>query len=162
MFDRLNLKRWVHLTFDIPVNLIQIISVVVKPLMEHYEQMARSFLSTQTNTSLKLEEGRELPPEALVYLLNSLHFLHGALARLPFTGIQIAAVAERLETVMTAITQAQTAHILSRAGLHRIYDAISSSQEEEGNTPLAQRQVCGCSQEEIIDALVCRPSKLLV
>ncbi|KAM7535839.1 hypothetical protein Aperf_G00000093728 [Anoplocephala perfoliata] len=131
----------------------EIISVVAKPLMEHYEQMARSFLSAETNTSLKSEEERDLPPEALVYLLNSLHFLHGALARLPFTGTQIAAVVERLETVLSATTQAQTAYILAQVGIYRIYNAINSPREKEGDIPLAQRQIPGCSQEEIIDAL---------
>ncbi|KAM3171453.1 hypothetical protein ACTXT7_016598 [Hymenolepis weldensis] len=128
----------------------EIVSVVVKPLMEHYEQMARSFLGPQ---SINTDVQKDLPPEALVYLLNSLHSLHGALARLAFTGTQIAAVAKRLEEVLTAITQSQTVHILARAGLHRIYDAINSAQGHEGDVPLAQRRIPGCSQEEIVDAL---------
>ncbi|VDN98632.1 unnamed protein product [Rodentolepis nana] len=123
----------------------EIVSVVVKPLMEHYEQMAQSFLGPQSVQ-------KDLSPEGLVYLLNSLHSLHGALARLAFTGAQIAAVAERMEEVLTSMTQAQTLHILTSAGLHRIYDAINSSQGHE-DVSLAQRSIPGCSQEEIVDAL---------
>nr|CUU99100.1 oligomeric Golgi complex subunit 6 [Hymenolepis microstoma] len=127
----------------------EIVSVVVKPLVEHYEQMAQSFLGSQ---SINRGVQKDLPPEGLVYLLNSLHSLHGALARLAFTGAQIAAVAERVEEVLTLMTQAQTVHILARAGLYRIYDAINSSQDHE-DVSLAQRSIPGCSQEEIVDAL---------
>lgn len=101
------------------------------------------------------EEALQLPPEALVYLLNCLHSLHGALARLAFTGSQIAAVAERIEAVLSALTQTQAGHILARAGLHRLYEVVSGSKNDENNEPLVQRAIPGCSQAEIVDALVC-------
>ncbi|KAL5962834.1 Conserved oligomeric Golgi complex subunit 6 [Taenia solium] len=134
----------------------EIVAVVVKPLLEHYESMARALITPQETLKAESEvtkEGRELPPVALVYLLNSLHSLQGTLARLAFTGPQIAAVAERLEAVLTDLTRSQAAHILSRAGLNHLCEALNATQENEGEVPLAQRGAPGLSQDEIIDAL---------
>ena len=121
---------------------------MVKPLLEHFESTAATFASPKVGT--RTEESGELPPTALVYLLNSLHSLHCALARLSFTGPQIVVVAERLEVVLTDLTHTQATYILNRAGLRRFYDVLSAPQEEN-IIPLAQR---GCNQGEIIDALV--------
>nr|CDS19897.1 oligomeric Golgi complex subunit 6 [Echinococcus granulosus] len=135
----------------------EVVAVVVKPLLEHYELTARALISPQEIRKVELEaaEGdRELPPVALVYLLNSLHSLQGTLARLAFTGPQIATVVERLEAALTDLTHSQAAYILSRAGLYRLYEALNAPQESEGEeVPLAQRGAPGCSQDEIIDAL---------
>ncbi|KAL5108933.1 Conserved oligomeric Golgi complex subunit 6 [Taenia crassiceps] len=133
----------------------EIVAVVVKPLLEHYESMARALITPQEKRKAEAEvvEGRELPPVALVYLLNSLHSLQGTLARLAFTGPQIAAVAERLEVVLTNLTRSQAAHILSRAGLYHLCEALDASQANEGEVPLAQREAPGFSQDEIIEAL---------
>ncbi|VDK40661.1 unnamed protein product [Taenia asiatica] len=134
----------------------EIVAVVVKPLLEHYESMARALITPQETLKTEAEvtkEDRELPPVALVYLLNSLHSLQGTLARLAFTGPQIAAVAERLEAVLTDLTRSQAAHILSRAGLNHLYEALNATQEIGGEVPLAQRGAPGLSQDEIIDAL---------
>uniref|UniRef100_A0A915EX56 Conserved oligomeric Golgi complex subunit 6 n=1 Tax=Echinococcus canadensis TaxID=519352 RepID=A0A915EX56_9CEST len=135
----------------------EVVAVVVKPLLEHYELTARALMSPQEIRKVEVEaaEGdRELPPVALVYLLNSLHSLQGTLARLAFTGPQIATVVERLEAALTDLTHSQAAYILSRAGLYRLYEALNAPQESEGEeVPLAQRGAPGCSQDEIIDAL---------
>ena len=134
------------------VLVLQIVAVMVKPLLEHFESMATAFVSPKVipKAESRSEESRELPPAALVYLLNSLHSLHGALARLTFTGEQIAVVAGRLEVVLTNLTRAQAAHILNRAGLRRLYEALTTPQGEN-TAPLPQR---GFTQDEIIDALV--------
>ena len=137
----------------------QIVAVVVKPLLEHYEANAQSLLpATPQGDSRRRQqqaEALQLPPEALVYLLNCLHSLHGALARLAFTGTQIAAVAERIEAVLSALTQTQAGHILARAGLRRLYEAVSERKDgEQDSEPLAQRVGPGCSQADIVDALV--------
>ncbi|CDI98238.1 oligomeric Golgi complex subunit 6 [Echinococcus multilocularis] len=135
----------------------EVVAVVVKPLLEHYELTARALISPREIRKVEVEaaEGdRELPPVALVYLLNSLHSLQGTLARLAFTGPQIATVVERLEAALTDLTHSQAAYILSRAGLYRLYEALNAPQESEGEeVPLAQRGAPGCSQDEIIDAL---------
>ncbi|VDM18571.1 unnamed protein product [Hydatigera taeniaeformis] len=133
---------------------ILIVAVVVKLLLEYYDSMAKTFIISQKAGKVGAEtaEGRELPPVAMVYLLNSLYSLQGTLARLAFTGPQIAVVTERLEAVLADLTYSQATHILSRAGLYRLYEAINASRDDEG-LPLAQSGAPGCSQDEIIDAL---------
>lgn len=130
--------------------------MVVKPLLEHYESVARALITPEETRKAEAvaKEDRELPPVALIYLLNSLYSLQGTLARLAFTGPQIATVEKRLEAVLTDLTRAQAAHILSRAGLYHLCEALSASQGSEGEAPLAERGAPGFSQDEIIGALV--------
>lgn len=114
--------------------------------------MARRFIGDQAQSAG--DQPQLLPPEACIFLVNCLHALHNALSRLEFTGTQIAALAARLEEVMSHLTQIQAAHVLARAGLQGLHDAVENTKTPE--VPLAQRGQ-GCSQAEVQSALV-RPT----
>ncbi|VDD75797.1 unnamed protein product [Mesocestoides corti] len=125
----------------------EIVSIAVTPLLQHFEIMARRFITNDNQAPDQTVDPTILPPEAYVYLVNCLHALHNALSRLEFTGAQIAALAARLEEVMSCLTQLQAAHAITRAGLYCLNEAISTPSE----VPLADRGP-GCSQPEVINA----------
>ncbi|VDM00265.1 unnamed protein product [Schistocephalus solidus] len=148
----------------------QIVEVVVKPLLEHFETMAGRFgevaLPPSRKTSATTVSPAPPPPpsagqsvwstEAQVYLLNCLNSVYASLSRLEFTGVQIAEISQRLEDLLSSLTAEQTQHVLFRTNLCGLWVALQRGHDPQVNGPLSIRAdlpEAGVSEPEVQNAI---------
>uniref|UniRef100_A0A0X3Q0M1 Conserved oligomeric Golgi complex subunit 6 n=1 Tax=Schistocephalus solidus TaxID=70667 RepID=A0A0X3Q0M1_SCHSO len=147
----------------------QIVEVVVKPLLEHFETMAGRFgevaLPPSRKASATTVSPAPPPPsagqsvwstEAQVYLLNCLNSVYASLSRLEFTGVQIAEISQRLEDLLSSLTAEQTQHVLFRTNLCGLWVALQRGHDPQVNGPLSIRAdlpEAGVSEPEVQNAI---------